>query len=56
MLFFRMRMISRIIELLILAVLIAVLNLSGPKGVPRWLVRGLSLVLLLIGIAAVCFQ
>jgi hypothetical protein len=49
-------MTSRIIELLILAVLIAVLNLSGPKGVPRWLVRGLSLALLILGIAAVVFQ
>ena len=49
-------MMSQIIELLILAVLIAVLNLSGPKGMPRWLIRGLSLVLLLIGIAAVFFR
>jgi hypothetical protein len=49
-------MISRIIELLILTILIAVLNLSGPKGVPRWLVRGLSLMLLILGIAAVVFQ
>jgi hypothetical protein len=49
-------MMSQIIELLILAVLIAVLNLSGPKGMPRWLIRGLSLALLLIGIAAVFFR
>jgi hypothetical protein len=50
------RMLSRIVELLILATLITVVNLSGQQGMPRWLIRGISLLLLVVGIAAVFFR
>jgi hypothetical protein len=49
-------MLSRIVELLILATLITVVNLSGQQGMPRWLIRGISLLLLVVGIAAVFFR
>jgi len=48
-------MLSWAVSILILAVVAALLAIWGFAGMPGWLVRGLCLLLILLGIAAAIF-
>jgi hypothetical protein len=48
-------MLSWAVSILILAVVAALLAMWGFAGMPGWLVRGLCLLLILLGIAAAIF-
>jgi hypothetical protein len=48
-------MLSWAVSILILAEVVALLAIWGFAGMPRWIVRGLCLLLILLGIVAAFF-
>jgi uncharacterized membrane protein YtjA (UPF0391 family) len=49
-------MLSWVVTILILAVVAAFLGFWGFAGMPRWFVRGLCLLLIILGIVAFLFS